>query len=190
MKLCKTALVLTIASTLAMQSAFAQTPIAKKATKPVIIDVELGKGGVLSGYVFNAQGKPSVNEQIQLLQGKRKIAETKTGAKGEYSFKGLRGGTYRVSSKTGTAAYRLWKNGTAPKTAQNTALVVADKVVRGQLLDDIGGVPMLDGVSTLNLITAGTTIGLAIYTLNETQDNGDDLSVLQQQINILTNTPN
>jgi hypothetical protein len=179
-----------IASTLAMQSASAQNTASRKLAKPVVIDVELGKGGALSGYVLDAQGKPSVGEQIQLFQGKKKIAESKTGKKGEFTIKGLRGGVYRVKSKTGSATYRLWQNGTAPKKAQKIALVIADRVVRGQMFDDVGGLPLLDGVSTLNLIVAGTTIGLGIYTLSETQDNGDTLSSLQQQINILTNTPN
>lgn len=188
MKLIKTIFVLTIASTFAMQSVMADEAASKNTVAPAILDVELGENGRLSGYLVNAEGKAIVGEEIQILQGKKLIAQTKSGDKGEYSVKGLRGGTYRVASKSGSAYYRLWQNGTAPKSAQKFALVVANQgtVVRGQL-GDVGGLPLLDGISTLNLIAGATVVGLGIANYSETQDNSDELAKLRQQ---LANTAN
>jgi hypothetical protein len=189
MKLCKTALVLAVASALTMQSAYAGKAISKKITKPAIIDIELGANGTLLGAVLEKSGKPVIGEKVQIFQGKKKIAEATTNRQGQYSIKGLRGGTYRIASRSGSEYYRMWRKGTAPKNAYSAALIQrTGKVVRGQLGDF--NVPLLDGVSTLNIVTAGATLGLGLVSLNETQDNGDDLSALQQQINDLQNSAN
>ncbi len=125
-----------------------------------IKDVSLDGQGVLSGYVVDAQGKPEATTAVKIRQGRRQVAVAKTNAKGHFAVKGLKGGVYQMSSKKGSQIIRVWKHGTAPKKSSRLALLVNDqKVVRAQILDELGLVGLGGGG---NLATIG--IGAAIIT--------------------------
>ena len=98
-----------------------------------IRDVSLNQDGVLSGYLLDTQGKPEAAAPVAIHQGRRQIALTKTNAKGLFEVKGLKGGVYQVTSQKGSSAFRVWKNGTAPKQASKLALLVTNQnIVRAQ----------------------------------------------------------
>ncbi len=134
-----------------------------------IRDVTLDADGVLSGYLVDVQGKPEAAAAVAVLQGRKQVALTKTNAKGQFEVKGLKGGVYQVTSQKGTAVFRVWKNGTAPKQASKLALLVNDQsVVRAQL-EGLG----LGGVSTTTIVVGGAIVGGVTYAIVEASDNSN-----------------
>lgn len=152
-----------------------QVPSGKEVREPAvrIRDVSLNADGVLAGYLVDAQGKPEAAAPVAIHQGRKQIAVAKTNAKGHFEVQGLKGGVYQVSSKKGSALFRVWKNGTAPKQASKLALVVNDQtVVRAQLeglgLGGLGGGVSLTTLGIGAAIITGTTI--AIVEANDNED--------------------
>ena len=106
---------------------------APPATKPVVHDVALMNGGSLVGQLVDAEGVPKVGADVKLVLEQRPVGVAQTNARGEFAFRGVRGGVYQLSSASGTDTYRLWAPGTAPKGTPDRALMTAgDAVVRGQ----------------------------------------------------------
>jgi hypothetical protein len=109
--------------------AFAAGPPAK----PAVVDVALRDGGILLGQVVDPQGKGIQGTTVALRHYDREVVKTSTGAEGYFAVKEVRGGVYQIASGDGIGVYRLWAPGTAPPSAQEGALLVAnDTVVRGQ----------------------------------------------------------
>ncbi len=96
------------------------------------IDLELRPGGVLVGQVIDAHGVPQPATPVSVRLVGRELASTVTNRAGWFSVRGLRGGMYEVLAGRAGAAIRVWAPGTAPPTAQRTALIVAGGAVRGQ----------------------------------------------------------
>lgn len=178
-RLWKNALVMLTGLSIALPaSAMAeQAPAAHEVRKPAsqIRDVTLDANDVLSGYLVDAQGKPEVAAAVAIHQGRKQVALTKTNARGLFEVKVSKGGVYQVTSEKGTALFRIWKNGTAPKQASRLALVVTDQnVVRAQPnggLFGLGGTGGLGGVSLTTVgigagIIAGTTVAVIEATDN------------------------
>lgn len=135
-------------------------------------DVSLGTSGTLTGFLVGPQGQPEVATSVVIHRGKRRIAVVKTDARGRFEVTGLKGGVYQVSSPKGSALFRLWKDGTAPRMAAECAVVVIDaKVVRGQSplrLFGSGG-----RLTTLG-IGLGIAAAIAIPVAVHNSDNGDN----------------
>ena len=101
--------------------------------KALTEDVALQKGGVLVGRLVDYSGAPIAAAPISLLYNNRVVATAQTDKQGGFIFSRLRGGVYRVATPDTQRLYRLWAAGTAPKAAEQVALVVAGQsVVRGQ----------------------------------------------------------
>ena len=98
---------------------------ARNAARQTITDVSLEQGGVLRGVLVDEQGRPLVKSAVIIRQGRRVFSRTNTGLKGEFLFKGLRGGVYEIASVRGNGAFRVWAPGTAPKAARGQALIVS-----------------------------------------------------------------
>lgn len=115
-------------------------------------DIALTAGGTLTGRVVDSTGTPTEGAQVLLHQGKDLIGETVSDKSGTYSFKGLRGGIYQLTSADSHRAVRVWKDNTAPPGARDMALLVTGaNGARGQL-----------GVLTpVNLLLAGGTASAA-----------------------------
>ena len=123
-----------------------KTPVARNQT--LVQDVALQKGGVLQGRFVNssdglasnglasdgsASDGPIAEAPISLLYNNQVVAKAKTDKQGRFTFSRLRGGVYQVTAPDTQQLYRLWAAGTAPKAAEQVALVVAGQsVVRGQ----------------------------------------------------------
>jgi hypothetical protein len=105
----------------------------------IIRDVALDVNGRLSGRIVDVQGRPVAGETVIAHQGRRQLGMTRSDEQGVFNFSASQGGVYQVSSRTGTAFYRVWKHGTAPKNAVRSALIIADaSVVRGQAFEGLG----------------------------------------------------
>ena len=103
----------------------------RPATK--ITDVQLRKGGVLTGQVLDAQGKAQPNMPVAMVRGGKLIAKAKTDSRGQFNVKGLKGGVYRLASLNDAKVYRVWAPTTAPPAAaESVVLVNRGDVVRGQ----------------------------------------------------------
>lgn len=103
------------------------------AAKPAVTDIALKDGGVLLGQIVDPQGKGLQNTNVSLRHYDHEVVATKTGAEGYFAIKDVRGGVYQIASGDGIGVYRLWAPGTAPPTAQEGVLLVAnDTVIRGQ----------------------------------------------------------
>ncbi|HBO43559.1 MAG TPA: hypothetical protein DD670_06440 [Planctomycetaceae bacterium] len=101
---------------------------------PVTVDVALsGSEGVLLGQVVDSVGKPVAEVPVALRMGNRVVAESRSDAAGRFVFRNLRGGVYQVLVPDGFGTFRAWADGTAPKSANSTARVVAGRgTIRGQ----------------------------------------------------------
>lgn len=96
-------------------------------------DVTLTDGGTLSGRVVDHTGKVLEGAQVTLTQDNKEVGKTITNKEGIYSFKGLKNGTYGVSSGNTDGIFRVWNEKSAPPSAKGHALLVmGENGARGQ----------------------------------------------------------
>ena len=140
----------------------AQQTAKKKKTAPIISDVSLGEKGELTGFILDGQGKAVAKSKVVVSFGRKVIAKTTTNETGQFRVSGLRGGIYQIAHADGVAVFRVWKNGTAPKSArQNALVVVGTRQIRGQ--DGLGPLSMVEP-ATLAAIVAGVA-GIVVGTV-------------------------
>ncbi len=142
-----------------------------------IVDIELDRLGRLQGFLVDTNGKPEALKKIQIRQGKKLLAETKTDRNGRFLASKLRGGVYQIVSKDQAAVVRVWSNGTAPPKSKNAVLLVTGKVARGQ-----GFIPggTITGLLGVGIGIAGLTIG--IINMNENNDLQRDIDRLERSL--------
>jgi len=122
---------------------------------PTVIDIALQEGGRFHGLLVTRSGAVQAGALVVISQRGRPVAATKTNEAGKFFFRGLRGGVYRLESKTSRTLCRLWVPNTAPPAARESAMVVAgSSVTRAQSLDNT--TPAIQGAIAGGLITAGT----------------------------------
>jgi hypothetical protein len=96
-------------------------------------DVVLGTGGTFRGTVFNAQAHRVPRQVVILVHDGRELARAESNAKGQFGFRGLRGGVYGLSLDGASHVYRVWTAAAAPPHAiPEVALVTGETVQRGQ----------------------------------------------------------
>jgi hypothetical protein len=143
----------TVATARSSQQTARKTQQTAKKAAPIISDVTLGKKGELTGFILDGQGKAVAKSKVVVSFGRKVVAETTTSETGQFRVSGLRGGIYQIAHADGVAVFRVWKNGTAPKSArQNALVVVGTRQVRGQ--DGIGPLSMVEP-ATLAATVAG-----------------------------------
>lgn len=98
--------------------------LAVASSQPVVADLALQKGGVLSGQVVSGQGSAVANAEVSVLLRGKSIVSGQTSAGGEFHFAGLRPGVYDVVTPGGHQQYRVWAPGTAPPNAVPVARIV------------------------------------------------------------------
>lgn len=102
-----------------------------------IIDVELSKDGSLLGEVINAKKQPVKNAVVSVRTAKQELGRTLSGKSGDFNVKKLPTGTFYVVAGSSHGVYRLWKSGTAPKSAKKRIRFVSDRsVIRAQNGED------------------------------------------------------
>jgi hypothetical protein len=96
-------------------------------------DVELSGAGHLSGTVCTPEGIPVSGKAVTLKYQGAVVAETTSGANGDFAFSGVRGGVHELSVGSSSTPLRLWKHGSAPAGAgRQVAVAVGEPIVRGQ----------------------------------------------------------
>ncbi|MEM1305664.1 MAG: carboxypeptidase-like regulatory domain-containing protein [Planctomycetota bacterium] len=129
-----------------------QSVMAAPAEKAQVGDIALRDGGLLVGAVVDAQAKPVAESGVSLRLAGKEVARTTTDKNGVFAVKGLRGGQYQLVTSQGVVNYRLWAPKTAPPTARQAAMIVAnDKVMAGQY----GPGPILSFMSEYPFFAAG-----------------------------------
>ena len=126
-----------------------------------IQDVSLGEKGELTGYVLDDQGKPVAGSKVVVRLGRKIVAETTADKAGHFEVSGLRGGIYQIEYADGISVLRVWKHGTAPKSAAASARLVAEKlVIRGQ--SELGTLTTLQPLTVVSMTAAvvGGTVGI------------------------------
>jgi hypothetical protein len=92
--------------------------------KPLVSDVALADGGLLQGKVVNPQtGVGAANLPVTLRMQDQIVATTTTDVAGRFAVQRLRGGVHQIIAGENQAIYRFWSPGTAPPSAQATAVV-------------------------------------------------------------------
>lgn len=146
-------------------------------------DLQLGKGGTLTGIVIDLQQKPIDGAVVSVRQGSKEVARTITDRKGHFQVKNLRGGVYEIVSAKGTGLYRAWAEKTAPPQARKSALVVSGaEVVRGQF----------GGLDIITLTTLGSALAAAILAgINHSDINDleEQIEELQREIDRIPKSP-
>ena len=142
-----------------------------------ITDIELDRQGRLRGFLVDTNGKPEALKKVQIRQGKKFLAETKTDRNGEFQVSKLRGGVYQIVSKDQAAVVRVWSNGTAPPKSKDAVLLVTGKVARGQ-----GFIPggTVAGLLGLGVGITGLTIG--IVNMQKNDDLQRDINRLERSL--------
>ncbi|MGD0900013.1 MAG: carboxypeptidase-like regulatory domain-containing protein, partial [Thermoguttaceae bacterium] len=86
---------------------------------PPAVDVALGEGGLLSGLVVDAQGKPAANMPVSLQDFQnQEIASVVTNPQGQFAIRWVRGGVYQLITPKGRGMYRFFVAGAAPPSAR------------------------------------------------------------------------
>jgi hypothetical protein len=108
-------------------------PAAPAPEAPLISDVALAPGGVLTGQVVDSAGVGVAGATVTVRHNDTVVGSTVSGAQGNFAIRGLQGGVFQVSAGQGLGIYRLWAPETAPPAAGKSALIVSDNsVLRGQ----------------------------------------------------------
>jgi hypothetical protein len=98
------------------------------------IDVTLTDDGALRGLVADSSAAPVADVAVEARDARGAIVGSAiTGADGEFSILGLKGGTYSVYTLGKANSCRAWKRQFAPPCARDRLLLVHDSAtVRGQ----------------------------------------------------------
>ncbi len=111
----------------------AVAPPAAPAGQPLIADVALAEGGVLSGQVLSAEGAAMPQAPVAILSGGREVVRIASADDGTFAVSGLKGGVYEVATPGQHGVFRFWSPQTAPPTAGNGVMLVSgNEIVRGQ----------------------------------------------------------
>lgn len=98
-----------------------------------IADVSLAAGGVLTGYLLDAAGRPASGVVVTVAGSSGSVQAATTDVRGTFTVAGLKGGAYRVVAGESNWAVRLWAAGTSPPSADGVLrLVSGPATVRGQ----------------------------------------------------------
>ena len=99
---------------------------------PQITDLVLYDGGVLVGQVINDRNTPQSGIRVSLRDSQnREVATAVTDRQGAFTISGIRGGVYQLVTPRGRQIYRIWPQGMAPPSAQQTVRMVVPSGVEG-----------------------------------------------------------
>jgi hypothetical protein len=98
------------------------------------IDVELSRDGLLTGRVVDARGQAIADGEVTVLGREAIVSHVKTDREGNFRVPNMQAGMFRLVSKEVVQVCRVWSPGTAPPSAQRSALLVAStEVAAGQV---------------------------------------------------------
>ena len=143
------------------------------------VDVALAAGGILQGYVVDAQGVPAIGIQVKLSDANGNVYSTTSDLKGRFGYRGLAGSAYQLETSLGVVDCRAWTADTAPPQSASTLLLVHDdSLVRGQW----SAPPAVNGTASrlkrafTNPFFVATVVGAAIAIPVAIHNSDDDSS--------------
>ncbi|MEO8496445.1 MAG: carboxypeptidase-like regulatory domain-containing protein, partial [Planctomycetota bacterium] len=103
-----------------------------QAASPIVRDVALQPGGVLTGQVLDEQAVAQGRAKVAVVHKGEPLTVTETDEAGRFVLTGIEPGVYELHLAQGGGVYRVWAPRTAPPVAEQSVLLVQDsRVVRG-----------------------------------------------------------
>jgi hypothetical protein len=97
------------------------------------VDVTLSPGGLLRGYVVNAQGVAASGVAVRLVAPDGQQVDTRSDSQGRFGYQGLAGGSYHLQTEYGEVVCHAWTSEAAPPRSSGSLLLVHDAdLARGQ----------------------------------------------------------
>jgi hypothetical protein len=138
-----------------------------------IKDVQLHKGGTLSGNVVDGNSGESIPGTSVLLRPAKSTSlqesiQSVTDENGRFVFENLRGGVYVLATGESSDVVRLWTQGTAPPSAADQVLMVCGPVQRANLghwLDTPLGTVLVAG----GVVSAAIAVPVSLAAQDDTE---------------------
>ena len=134
-----------------------------------VVDVALGRNGLLTGRVLDRRGQGVAGTSVTVVEGAAAVSQVKTDRAGHFHVAGLAAGVHQLVTPNGHQVCRLWRAEAAPPSAiPSVQFVTDDKVVAGQYspLKCWLANPMVIG----GIIAVAVAVPVAVY--NNRQDRG------------------
>jgi hypothetical protein len=102
-------------------------------TQPIIHDIRLDPQGTMHGRLLNLEGRPVIEETLELIREGETITQAMSDSDGRFQFSPVSTGIYQIQWKSSMVICRVWTDAVAPPVAKDK-LVVLDvaPLVRGQ----------------------------------------------------------
>ena len=165
-------------------------PTNSRAATVTVADVKLTSEAALRGRIVDHTGSIVKHAQVVVRQGNKEVASGVANEAGVFSIKGLKPGSYQISSGTTEGSFRVWREQAAPPAAHKHALLVlGHNGARGQFggydsfEPELGGLPGFD--PTIMLLSAGVIAGVVIsaISLSEINSTNNKVNDIQGQLN-------
>jgi hypothetical protein len=105
-------------------TAHAQMRLTPVVHRPPVLDLALGRTGVLSGQFLDHAGRPSAGARVLLWHGKKLVDRVVTDNNGQFSFTDLSGGVYRVECNGQVLDCRVWTPDLAPPQSKDLLVLI------------------------------------------------------------------
>ncbi|MDH3718710.1 MAG: carboxypeptidase-like regulatory domain-containing protein [Planctomycetota bacterium] len=98
-----------------------------------VVDVALGRNGLLTGRVLDRRGQGVAGTSVTVVADATAVSQAKTDLAGHFHVTGLASGVHQLVTPNGHQICRLWRAEAAPPSAiPSVQFVTDDKVVAGQ----------------------------------------------------------
>jgi hypothetical protein len=140
---------------------FPDDGLTRPAIQPVIHDIRLDLQGTLRGRLIDLEGRPVIEETLELIREGQTITRTVSGPDGQFQFAQVAAGVYQIRFGTSMVVCRVWTDAAAPPVAKSQLIVLAaPPLVRGQQpISEIFRNPLFIGL----LVAAAIAIPVAVH---------------------------
>jgi len=101
-------------------------PRHQKVEKPTVIDLLLGRGGILEGQLRDAGEHLADGATVSIWQGQKLIWKGSPDEAGKFQLKNVSSGLYRVVYGSQSIICRAWTDDTAPPQAKGSLVIQRD----------------------------------------------------------------
>jgi hypothetical protein len=142
-------------------SVFPDDGLTRPVAQPVIHDIRLDLQGTLHGKLIDLEGRPVIEETLELIREGQTITRAISGQDGQFRFAQVAGGIYQIRFGSSMVVCRVWTDAAAPPVAKSQLIVLeAAPVVRGQQpVSEIFRNPLFIGL----LVAAAIAIPVAVH---------------------------
>lgn len=102
-------------------------------TQPIIHDLRLDFQGTMHGRLIDVEGRPVIEETLELIREGETITRAVSDANGRFQFPAVSTGVYQIHWQSSMVVCRVWDEAVAPPIAKNKVVLVdVPPLVRGQ----------------------------------------------------------